>query len=110
MEKKTKVETFLGFSIRAGKCRFGTNAIATLKKAYLIITCNTTSQNSLDKINKIAKKFGCIVLKTAKHTLSELTHKENAKVVAITDKTLANALLAVPKDELIQINQEISNG
>lgn len=104
MENKSKAETFIGFAIRTGKFRIGTNAVQTLKRAYLMIVCSTASQNTKEQAEKIAKKFHCQLIETASATLEQLTHRENAKVMAIADKNLSVAILEnMEKDFIARI-------
>ena len=42
---------------------------------------------------KIAEKYRCPLLLTTRKTLEELTFKENAKVMAVSDKALSKAIL-----------------
>lgn len=93
MENKTKAETFIGFAIRAKKFRIGANAVQTLKSANLIIACFSASENTKKQAEKIAGNFKCPLLITKEKSLEDITFKENAKVMAITDKALAKAIL-----------------
>ena len=93
MENKTKAQTFIGFAIRARKCKIGTNAVATLKKANLVIVCHTAADNTKKEADKLAKKFKCPIIETVGVRLEEITHKENAKVMAIADRELSLAIL-----------------
>ncbi|MBR1968686.1 MAG: hypothetical protein IKJ14_03630 [Clostridia bacterium] len=93
MENKSKAETFVGFAIRAKKFRIGLNAVATLKKANLLIVCKTASENTVKDAGKLKRKFNCPMLITVEKTLEEITHRENAKVMAIADFALAKAIL-----------------
>lgn len=98
---KSKAETFIGFSIKTGRCRIGLNAVETLKRADVVIICHTTAENSKEKALKLAKKFNCPAITTVSKTLEQITHKENAKVMAIFDKKLARALLESMNEEFI---------
>ena len=93
MENRKKAETFIGFAIKSGKCKIGGNAIATLKKAELIVVCKTASDNTKKDGVSFAKRFRCPVLFTEEKTLEELTFKGNAKLMAITDKALSKAII-----------------
>lgn len=93
MEQKSKVATFIGFAIRAGTCKMGLNACATLKKANLMLVCCSTGKSTVEKAISLAKKLNCPVLITKNKLLDSFTHKENSKVMAITDKALAKAIL-----------------
>ena len=91
--EKSKVLTFIGFSIRARKLRAGINAIATLKKANLLIICQTAAKNSFDEAIKLCKKFNAPLIVSKTYKVEELVKKENCKLVAIQDESLGNAIL-----------------
>ena len=101
MDNKSKAETFIGFVMRTGKFRIGANASATLKRAELVIVCHTASDNTKKEAEKLAKKFGCPLIQPIKKTLEQLTHRENAKVMAIEEKSLANAILSNLEEDFI---------
>lgn len=91
--EKSKILTFIGFSIRARKLRAGTNAIATLKKAKLLIICATASKNAFDEAVKLCKKLNAPLVVSKTYKVEELVKKENCKLVAIQDESLGNAIL-----------------
>jgi len=104
LENKSKAETFIGFSIRARKFRIGMNAINTLKRVELIIVCKTASENSKLEADKMGKRFHCRVIQTMDKSLEQITLRENAKVMAITDKALSKAILDNSKEDFIARN------
>lgn len=104
MNNKSKAQTFIGFAMRTGKFRIGTNAAATLKRAELVIVCKSASDNTKKEADKLAKKFHCPILETKEITLGELTHRENAKVMAIADKSLSLAVLSNSDEDFIARN------
>ncbi len=101
MEIKSKAETFIGFAMRTGKFRIGANAVGTLKKASLMIVCNTASENTVKDASKLAKRFGCPLLSPKEKTLEQITHRENAKVMAIADVELSKAIIDNSKNDFI---------
>jgi ribosomal protein L7Ae-like RNA K-turn-binding protein len=101
LENKSKAQTFVGFAIRAGKYRIGLNACQTLKHINLILICKTTAENTRKKALSLATKHRCQALITESFTLDEITHKSNAKVMAITDKALSKAILDNKENEFI---------
>ena len=105
MESKGKTQTFLGFAVRAGKYRAGFNSVQTLKRAELLVICKTASENSLKEAKKLAAKFRCPLLKTDKQTLAEIIFKENAKLMAVTDKNLARAAIAGSEKDFITVKE-----
>ena len=98
---KSKAETFVGFVMRTGSFRIGTNAVQTLKKAYLMLICPSASENTKKQAEKIARKFGCPLLEVKDKTLEDMTHRENAKVMAIADKALSEAILSNSEKDFI---------
>ena len=102
MESKSKAETFIGFAVRAGKFRSGANTLATLKKAYLIIACETAAENTLKAAARYAAKYRCPLFRTCGKALCDLAHKDGIKVAAITDAALAGAIIANPAPYLAE--------
>ena len=101
---KSKAETFIGFAMRTGNFRIGANAAATLKRANLMIVCSTASENTKKDAEKLARKFKCPLIEPQVKTLEEITHRENAKVMAIADQALASAVLENIQDDFIARN------
>lgn len=99
MITKSKAQTFIGFAVRSGKCRTGTNSIQTLKKANLVILCKSATENSKKQVMKIAKGLGAKMLITEQKLLEEYIFKAGVKVLAITDKSLADAIYDNAKEE-----------
>ncbi len=106
MESKTKLETFIGFVMRARAFKIGVNAVATLKRANLILVCKTASENTVKDALKLARRFRCKTLRSVNKSLSEYVYRDNAKVMAITDAKLTQAILANADEEFIELNQE----
>lgn len=100
--EKSKGETFVGFAVRARKCRLGVNACATLKRANLVIVCFSASENTVKDAKKLAVKFNCPLFRTVKKPLEEMTHKENVKVMTIFDAALADAVKNNRGDDFIE--------
>ena len=103
MEKNSKVFSYIGFAIKSGKCKTGENTLATVKGANLIIVCKTASDNAVDRAKSYAKKFRCPILQTREKRLEEYLFKEKFKVMAITDKSLAKAILLSAEEDFIKL-------
>lgn len=95
--EKSKIETYLGFCVRARKIAFGADGIETLKKGVSLIVCDQNiSPNTFKTIEKAREKFSCpLLLVTPPNALGALLHKPAVKAVAIKDKNLALAILSV---------------
>ena len=86
-----KVVTLVGFAIKSGKVVFGMDAILrNSRRKGLIITDKTLSEGSRDKLVRQAN--GTVVISRVT-PVSEITHREGCKVIAITDKQMAQAIL-----------------
>ena len=94
--EKSKIETYLGFCVRARKIAFGADDVETLKKGVFLLVCDQSiSPNTFKTIEKAREKFSCPLLMTSPDTLGALLHKPAVKAVAIKDKNLALAILSV---------------
>ena len=104
MENKSKANTFIGFVIRARKFRIGMNAVQTLKSINLLIVCNSASDNTQAEALKVANKYHCPLIMTKEAKLEDITHRENAKIMAVADKALAKAILDNIENDFIVKN------
>ena len=92
--EKNKIETYLGFCIRAGKIVFGVDRLEKQKKGvHLILVDGGVGKNSLKPTLKAKEKFGCPMLMTDVGVLGETLHRPAVKVAAITDENLASAIV-----------------
>ena len=80
-----KIKSYIGFANQSRKIHFGLN-MALAKNSKLILVDESISEDSLNKLNKICKNIA--VLKSEDYQKLQ----ENAKVIAILDKNLANAI------------------
>ncbi len=89
--QKSKVETYLGFCLRAGKLTMGVNAVETVKKGvFLLVMEEDTAVNSRKAIEKLRNKFNCPLV--AVTGLESFVGKPNCKLAAVRDKSLAEAI------------------
>ena len=92
--RKTKIFTYLGFAKKSGNLCIGANSLARLKKrAYLMISCKTATDNARKDSEKFAKAFGCPL-----YTSGEFTLEDECKTLAVTDEALANAIISVAEE------------
>lgn len=98
--EKSKIETYLGFGIRARKMIFGTDDIEAQRKGVCLIVCDSgIADNSFKTIIKAQERLGCPLLLTETGLLGELLHKPAVKAAALKDKNLAAAILSVAEGE-----------
>ena len=89
-----KIATYIGFARRARKVKVGVNAISTVKgQIPLMLVCATASENTLNEAISLAKKHGAKLVLTKQITVADFFGKENARLAAILDKNLSNAIL-----------------
>lgn len=93
MQERSKVESYIGFAMRANKYRCGAHAISTLKQIELLILCHTAENNSQVLVKKLARKFGVKIVVSNKKKIEDICNKEHCKIMAILDKSLSNAIL-----------------
>ncbi|MBQ8657823.1 MAG: hypothetical protein IJ506_01690 [Clostridia bacterium] len=98
--KVKKLETYLGFCIRAGKITFGVDGIESLKKGVkLLLADEGLGESSFKTMQKLREKFECPLIVLACGELGERLHRPAVKAVAIKDKNLADAILSVADGE-----------
>jgi len=86
-----KIETMIGFAIKAGKIIFGAERIVLNKTAKLIIICASLADNSKKKLlEKLSKKQQVII---SKNLLEDIVFKTNCKAIAISDTNFVKAIL-----------------
>ena len=87
-----KVETYIGFCLRARKIALGSGTVDLLKKGvYLVLVCSTASENTFKLAIKFKNRFNCPLI-VCKSGLENAVHREGCKVAAITDAQLAKAI------------------
>lgn len=88
-----KIESYIGFCLRARKIALGAGSIDVLKKGvFLIIVCSTASENTFKLALKYKDRFSCPLM-VCKTGLENAVHKPTCKVVAIKDFQLADAII-----------------
>ena len=91
----SKMETYLGFCIRAGKIVFGVDRLERQKKGvYVLLVDGGVGKNSLKPALQAKERFGCPLIMTETGVLGETLHKPAVKVAAVTDEHLAAAILS----------------
>ena len=89
------IKTYLGFCIKSRSIVIGQDRLKVSKdKIYLIIYCNTASQNLKDLVERLAIKFKCDAL-VLDEILEEYTSIKGCKVLGITNQSLAQQIIKV---------------
>ena len=98
--EKSKIETYLGFSIRSRQIIFGAEMIERKKKGvYLLVIDGGIGKNSLKTILQAQEKLSCPLYITDEGALAEWVRRPAVKAVAITDKNLASAMIKCAEGE-----------
>ena len=95
-----KIQTYIGFCIRARKIIFGAEMIERHKKGIpLLLIDGSIGKNSLKTILQVRERQGCPLYQTAEGALGEWVHRPAVKVVAIQDNHLAEAIIKAATGE-----------
>ena len=90
---QSKIKSYLGFCVKAGKITYGSFAIGALKDGvYLLILDGAAAKNSIRYALKYKNKYSCPLI-VCKRGFEEIANKPECKLVAIRDKSLAQAIL-----------------
>lgn len=91
---KSKIETYLGFCLRAKKLLLGTDNVENAKRnVYLLMADESLSDNAFKILIKAQEKFACPLLKCSSGFIGECLHRYGVKAVAVQDKNLAEAIM-----------------
>lgn len=99
MLERSKIETYLGFCIRARKITFGVDEIAKLKTGFLVLVDEALGESSRKEMYKAKERLKCPMYVIEKDVLGKLLHHFGVKAAAIKDKNLALAILSVAENE-----------
>lgn len=90
---KNKVLAYIGLCFKANKIIVGSSAISVFKgKIYLLILDGKAKENSKKYAIKFKNKFNCPLV-ICNDNFEEVCKKPLCRVVAISDKNLADAIL-----------------
>lgn len=92
-----KIGAYIGFAQKKGSVVYGLdNIVIYKKKQHLVLAC-ASSENTLKKIKTFCGKSGVKLIVT-NLPLKDMVHKTNCKAISITDKQLAEAIIANADD------------
>lgn len=97
---KSKIETYLGFCLRARKLLLGVDNVESAKKdVYLLLADEKLGESSLKQMIKAKEHFACPLLMAQEGFLAECLHRAGVKALAVRDKSLAGAILQATQTE-----------
>lgn len=89
---KSKIETFIGFSVKSRKIAYGCGAIDALKnEVYLIIVSADAAANTQKLAVKFKNRHKCPLL-ICKTDFERIVNRAGCKIVAVRDRGLARAI------------------
>ena len=101
-----KIESYLGFALRAKKLAQGLNNIQTLKKGvYCLLLDGEAQKNSQKQAKKLQERFSCPLIIVS--GLGALLKREGCKIAALQDESLAGAIIREAKAQGICIEGAI---
>ena len=88
-----KIISYLGFAVRSNNIIAGQTPLKrTKKQLYVVLVCNTGSENLKNLAKNLAAKHNCQFIIT-RESLENLTKIKDIKIVGITDENLSNGIL-----------------
>ncbi len=107
MKNKERIESLLGFAVKAGKVIYGIDGIESSKaRVYLVFMCKTVSQNTADKLKALAERKQIPVLLCEK-PLEDAVSRKNCKVLGVCDRQMAQAMLEFQTETYHTQNSEV---
>lgn len=88
---KNKIDSLIGFAVKARKVVYGTDNIET-RKIALIICCKSLGENSLKRMKKISENTKTPLV-ISHFPLENIVYKQGVKAIAITDKQMSQAII-----------------
>ena len=90
----SKIESYLGFCLRARKMTFGVDDLETQRKGvFLILVDAGLGESSFKQVIKSGQNLKCPIYVLEKELLGSLLHKPAVKAVGIKEKNLAAAII-----------------
>lgn len=87
-----KIDSYIGFAIKSRKVVYGLDSLEIYKKkVHLVLYTDDLAEKSLKKAVQIAETKNCPALQYNEFT--KLLNKDNCKILAITNKELADAII-----------------
>lgn len=103
-----KIETLIGFAIRANKIIYGIDNIEILrKKRYLIVVCNSLSERTLKRVMSAAQERKIPVIRVKHKLLEDVVHKTQCKVIAVKDNQMSTAIMKYINENYEVLTSEV---
>lgn len=88
-----KIISYIGFAQKSNNCIFGQTALKkTTKQLYLVIVCNSASDNLKNLAKNLSIKHNCEFI-ISKFELEKLTNKNDSKIIGLTEENLSKMII-----------------
>lgn len=95
---KSRIDTFIGFSVKSRKIALGSGAISALRGGvYLLIVDGGAAKNTRRLALKFQNRFSCPLI-ICKSDFERAVNREGCKIAAILDGSLSKAILESKED------------
>lgn len=91
-----KIGSYLGFAVKSGNCEIGDMACERALrggKARVILVHSEAGENTVKKFNKLCEQTQIPFYRIEGLSLYEAIGKDGCRVIAVTDKQLAGAMI-----------------
>lgn len=93
MTKTTGIDAYIGFAVRAKKATFGLECLLSLKQTPgVVLYDETLGQSAKKKAQNFCESKGAAFLPVEEGYLNRVLKRNNVKIVAITDGSLADQI------------------
>lgn len=90
----SKIDCYVRFAVKAGKVIWGIDSLEKNRKPVKIVLYDgALGQNSRKTLDRLAEDKKLKVLELPENYLNDLLKRENVRVLAVTDDSLANAII-----------------
>lgn len=102
-----KIASLIGFAVKSGKIIYGLESLEEGKrKRYLIVCCHTLSERAKIGVKKVAQRDGVFIVETKTRKLEDIVYKKNCKVIGISNKQMADAIINYITEDYSLIKSE----
>lgn len=93
MRDLQKIISYIGFAARARKIVYGVDCVVKKPRVKVIILSPEAGENTTKQIKAYAEKTKSPLIVLDGASLDEILKKNNCKVIAVTDPSLAKAII-----------------
>ena len=105
---KDKIETLVGFAVKASKLIYGVDNIVGGRRKSLVLMCKSTAENTKKSVIDFCNQTGTDLIITEK-PLEDIVFRKNCKVIALKDTQMANAVKKNINENYTLIVAEVRN-